>query len=246
MNEYFTHDYNARNDLSVKKLFMSEGLAGIGLYWCLVEMLYEKNGYIDINCIPTIAFDLRTTEEKINEIIDKYNLFSRNKTKFFSKSVLKRLNVRNEKSEKARKSAEKRWVKSHNESNANEMRTHNESNAIKEKEIKEKEIKLNNISKQASNLKKEDNNSACACEGSFKNEDYNDLLDGFGVYGEYRDAIFRFIAHLKVNFNKVMLNDRLENLIIVLDRYEEEHDRIRLIDDAILKGYQRLECEGVG
>ena len=135
MSEYFSHDYNARNDLNMKKLFMGEGLSGIGLYWCLVEMLYEKNGYIDLEYIPIIAFDLRTTEEQVNNVIDKYNLFCKNDTHFFSNSVLKRLDLRNEKSEKAKKSANARW------NNANAMRTHNDSNAIKEKESKVNKIK---------------------------------------------------------------------------------------------------------
>ena len=134
MSEYFSHDYNARNDLNMKKLFMGEGLSGIGLYWCLVEMLYEKNGYIDLEYIPIIAFDLRTTEETVHRVIDKYELFCKNDTHFFSNSVLKRLEMRNEKSEKAKSSANARW------NNANAMRTHSESNAIKENKIKEKEI----------------------------------------------------------------------------------------------------------
>lgn len=137
MSEYFSHDYNARNDLNMKKLFMGEGLAGIGLYWCLVEMLYEKNGYIDFEYIPIIAFDLRTTEEQVNNVINKYDLFCKNETHFFSSSLLKRLDMRNEKSEKAKNSANARW------GNANAMRTHSESNAIKENKIKEKEIKVN-------------------------------------------------------------------------------------------------------
>lgn len=135
MSEYFSHDYNARNDLNMKKLFMGEGLSGIGLYWCLVEMLYEKNGYIALDYIPIIAFDLRTTEETVYRVIDKYELFCKNDTHFFSKSVLKRLEMRNEKSEKAKKSANARW------NNANAMRTYTESNAIKEKESKVNKIK---------------------------------------------------------------------------------------------------------
>ena len=141
MSEYFSHDYNARNDLNMKKLFMGEGLSGIGLYWCLVEMLYEKNGYIALDYIPIIAFDLRTTEETVHRVIDKYELFRKNDTHFFSNSVLKRLEMRNEKSEKAKSSANARW------NNANALRTHSESNAIKENKIKEKENKEKKIKK---------------------------------------------------------------------------------------------------
>lgn len=41
-----------------------------------------------------------------------------------------------------------------------------------------------------------------------------------------------------------MLNDRLENLIVRLDvQYRDDIDKVRAIDDAIVKGYKRLECE---
>lgn len=141
MSEYFSHDYSARNDLKMKKLFMSEGLAGIGLYWCLVEMLYEKGGYIELDYVPIIAFDLRTTEEVVNNVISGFELFDKNETHFFSNSVLERLNLRAEKSEKARKSIEARWnkVRKNNESNTDEIRTYNDSNTIKGKKRKEKE-----------------------------------------------------------------------------------------------------------
>ncbi len=260
MNEYFSHDYNARNDINLKKLFMSEGLLGIGLYWCLVEMLYENNGYLNLDDIPTIAYDLRTKVEKVNNVIYKFDLFCTNEKQFFSNSIIKRLNIRNEKSEKARKSAEARWenIKENYNKNANVMRTHNERNAsalrprcernaIKENNIKEKKkdiiLDKNIISKQASNLKKEETNISCVNE-YFQNEDYDVLLEEFGVDGIYKDAIFRFIKHLKVNFNLVMLNERLENLIVKLDRRcDNDIEKAKIIDDAIVKGYKRLECE---
>lgn len=139
MSEYFSHDYNARNDLNMKKLFMGEGLAGIGLYWCIVEMLYEKGGYIELDYIPIIAFDLRTTEEVVHNVIERYGLFNSNDTHFYSTGVLNRLNLRAEKSEKARKSIEARWekAKANNGENTNVIRTYNGSNTIKEKESKE-------------------------------------------------------------------------------------------------------------
>lgn len=144
MSEYFSHDYNARNDLNMKKLFMGEGLAGIGLYWCIVEMLYEKGGYIELDYIPIIAFDLRTTEEVVHHVIENYGLFNSNETHFYSSGVLNRLNLRAEKSEKARKSIEARWKKSksNNGDDTNEIRPYNESNTIKEKKRKE-ESKVN-------------------------------------------------------------------------------------------------------
>jgi uncharacterized phage protein (TIGR02220 family) len=134
----------------MKRLFMGEGLSGIGLYWCIVEMLYEKGGYIELEYIPIIAFDLRTTEDTVHNVIEKYGLFNSNDTHFYSNGVLNRLNLRAEKSEKARKSVEARWNKSkaNNDENTDEIRTYNDSNTIKENKIKEKENIEKNIEKK--------------------------------------------------------------------------------------------------
>ena len=108
------------------------------------------------------------------------------------------------------------------------------------KEIyKEDNKELYKVSKKVSNLKeKELTNNTHVCES------YDDLLDGFGVFREYRQAVFRFISYLKVNFNLVMMNDRLENLIVKLDMcYLDDIDKVKALDDAIVKGYKRLECE---
>lgn len=119
---------------------------------------------------------------------------------------------------------------------------------LEKSKSKSKSNIYNIASKQVSNLKKEEQtNSACVGEGAerfFKNESYNDILDSFGVNGEYRNAIFRFIKHLKANFDLILLNDRLEALIVRLDlTYRENSEKVKAIDEAISKGYKRLECE---
>jgi hypothetical protein len=83
-------------------------------------------------------------ESIIKSIINDFKLFVFNEDTFGSLSVEKRLNHRNEKSNKARNSANKRWEKSNNDASA--LRTQSDSNAIKEiksKEIKIKENKIN-------------------------------------------------------------------------------------------------------
>lgn len=144
--EYFSHDYNARNDFKLKKLLFKIGVQGIGIYWCLVEMLYENGGSIEVDNIPIIAEDLRTNEELINSVINDFGLFEIVDGYIINQSVNKRMGIRAEKSEKARESAKKRWK------NANAMPSQCDRiddlcdrNAIKGKESKEKEIKENKI-----------------------------------------------------------------------------------------------------
>lgn len=137
---YFTHDYNSRADGKMVTLRMKEGMAGIGLYWCIVEMLYEDGGYLLLSECQRIAFDLRVREALVRRIITDYDLFRSDSLKFWSESVLKRMKVRNDKSDKARESALERWNKRKNNTIA--MRSHSDGNAIKERrgeEIKGKE-----------------------------------------------------------------------------------------------------------
>lgn len=155
---YFQHDYNARNDPKLQAVMIKYGLAGIGAFWCIVEMLYEQDGTLPITSIPSIAYTLHADEEMLKNIVCKMDLFECNKKFFWSRSVRKRLGIINEISDIRRKAAEKRWksnkkddanamqmqcksnAKAQN-NDANAMQTECKCNAIKEKEIKGNDIK---------------------------------------------------------------------------------------------------------
>lgn len=139
---YFSHDYNARSDPKLMRVAMKLGMDGIGMYWCIVEMLYEQGGYISLNGIESIAYELHTECERIKSLLQNFELFKFKEDKFYSESVLVRLKARNKKSNSARESALSRWH-SNNNKDANALRTQSEGNAIKErkgKEIKGKEL----------------------------------------------------------------------------------------------------------
>lgn len=155
---YFQHDYNARNDPKLQAVMIKYGLAGIGAFWCIVEMLYEQDGTLPITSIPSIAFILHADEEMLKNIVCKMDLFECNKKFFWSRSVRKRLGIINEISDIRRKAAEKRWKSSKKSdanamqmqcksnakaqnNDANAMQTECKCNAIKEKEIKGNDIK---------------------------------------------------------------------------------------------------------
>lgn len=149
MKNYFPHDHYARSDKKLINLLRVQGMAGLGLYWCLVEMLYEENGWLKTADLESIAYDLRTNPEQINAMVKNFDLFFISGEKFSSHSVLARLKIIEAKSSKAAKAAKTRWQKCKDDANAlkndaNAMLTHTPSNALKEiklKEIKGKEIK---------------------------------------------------------------------------------------------------------
>jgi len=136
---YFSHDYNARNDEKIKRLIRKYKMEGYGIFWAIVEDLYNNANALHTD-YEGIAFDLHTDIDTVKSIINDFDLFVVEGNEFGSASVERRLTDRNDKSEKARQSAFKRWDK--NKGNANAMQTHSDSNAInerKEEEIKEKE-----------------------------------------------------------------------------------------------------------
>lgn len=134
---YFSHDYNARADRKLVNVIMKHGMSGIGIYWCLVEMLYEEGGYMPTE-YDRISFELRINTDVIQSMINDFDLFKTDADKFWSDAVLERLQERCEKSEKARESINKRWEKHRN--NTNVIRTNNKRNTIKERKEEKKTI----------------------------------------------------------------------------------------------------------
>ena len=141
---YFSHDYNARSDEKIKLLIRKHGMAGYGIFWAIVEDLYQNANALRID-YDGIAYDLRTDSDIVKSVINDFGLFVFEGECFGSMSVQDRLDLRGLKSKKAAESANKRWAKNANvlKDDANALRSECESNAIKEskgKEIKEKEI----------------------------------------------------------------------------------------------------------
>ena len=135
---YFSHDYNARNDIKIKKLLSKHGYLGYGIFWAIIEDLYNNTNVLRLD-YDTISFDLRCEISTVKSIINDFDLFVIDGDIFGSTSVERRLEERNEKSEKARQSVLKRWSKK--EIDTNVLQTNNDSNTIKERKGKENIIK---------------------------------------------------------------------------------------------------------
>ena len=142
---YFSHDYNARNDPKMVKLQMALGHEGKGIYWDLIEMMYEQEGYLLLSECECYAFALRADSDKVKAVLLFDGLFKNDAGKIYSESILKRLEKRESKSKIASDNAYARWDKY--KRNAGAMQTQCNGNAIKdnkEKDIKEKDNKENN------------------------------------------------------------------------------------------------------
>lgn len=134
---YFSHDSNSRNDGKILFMRMKHGMRGYGIFWSIVEMLRNESGYkMRLQC-ERIAFELHEDSELIASVINDFDLFVVKDGFFWSESLLRRMKMKEKKSDKARESALKRWNKDNeSERNANALPTQSESNASKVKESK--------------------------------------------------------------------------------------------------------------
>jgi hypothetical protein len=157
---YFSHDANARNDTKILAMRCVYGSEGYGLFWMLVEMMREQSDYkLDIRSkyaynafAMQTQFDVEKLKIFISDCIDEFGLFESDGDYLWSTSLLRRMEIREEKSEKARQSIKKRWSKNsvirdeyerntnvYNEEyerNTNVIRQEYERNTIKGKERK--------------------------------------------------------------------------------------------------------------
>lgn len=98
---YFSHDANARNDHSVLNIRIKYGMRGYGIYFGIIEMLRETDGYeLWFNDCSTIAYDLRENVDDIIDIVKNYGLFAFDGDAFYSPSLKRRMEELEKKREK--------------------------------------------------------------------------------------------------------------------------------------------------
>ena len=143
---YFSHDYNARNDIKIQALLVEHGAVGYGVYWIIVEILHEESEKsLKLNNLTYIAIarQASTSVEQVKAVVEcclEYELFTEDDGCFFSKRVLKNIDRRMDISEKRAKAGRISGVKRREGTSVEQNRT----KGNKEKEIKEKESKVKN------------------------------------------------------------------------------------------------------
>lgn len=145
MKEYFSHDYNARNDPKLQEVLFEHGVAGLGIFWAIIETLYEQGGELPLSTCKSIAFALHVECNIVESVVQDFNLFDNDGEKFWSNSVNARLNKRNDITEKRKQAALSGWLsrrekQMQSKPDANVMGC----NAIKENKRKEKNKSISN------------------------------------------------------------------------------------------------------
>lgn len=99
---YLTHDLGARNDPKLMALVLEMGGQGKAIWWDLVEMLWEQEGYLPMN-FKVLSFDLRyCTPEDIQRVVTEFNLFENDGQRFWNVSALSRIQHKAKVSEQKR------------------------------------------------------------------------------------------------------------------------------------------------
>lgn len=143
---YFSHDANARQDEKILMLRAEHGWEGYGIYWALIEMMFESSdSALHHSKVKGIAVSYNIDMALLNQIIDtciEQNLFQSEDDLFWSDSLIRRKNkfrdIKNKRSEAGKKGAAKRWE--NDNAIAEPLQSH--SNAIA-KNSKGKESKVN-------------------------------------------------------------------------------------------------------
>ena len=132
---YFSHDANSQDDPKCMILIDQLGMEGYGIFWALIERLRAEKDYkLPLSTLPAFAKRWGTSKEKVETVVNNYDLFKIKQNYFFSLRLKKSMD---EKSESAKRSASIRWnnanaLQPHSNRNANAMRI----DAIKVKEVK--------------------------------------------------------------------------------------------------------------
>lgn len=194
---YFSHDYNSRNDVKIKKLLSKHGLLGYGIFWAIIEELYNNTNVLPMD-YDTISYDLRIDKSVLISVINDYDLFVFDGDTFGSLSVERRLKERDERSHKARQSVLKRWNKAKEDTNV--LQSNNEPNTIKEikgNEIKGKDIPdFNSFLSYA--IKQKPNVDTEAVKFKYESWIENNWKDGYGIeIINWKNKLLNTLPHIK-------------------------------------------------
>lgn len=151
---YFSHDSNARHDPKILSMRSVYGSQGYGWYWILIEMMSEQQGYklkhtqwVTNAIAMELLCEANSAEKFVNSCITEFELFTSDGEYFWSESLIRRMNLKEEKRKKkveaGKKGAQKRWENGESEAKPKQS----DSTAItqhgKGKESKGKESKVN-------------------------------------------------------------------------------------------------------
>ena len=151
-DQYIPHDVTMRNNSQVINLIETEGAAGYGIYWAIMEYLRTQDDYIgDCRALRNIARQLKVRPYKILKILNDYGLFVCHDFTFYSPKLLEVMKPFEDKRARIEAYKQRKRVD-------NSLKTKDASDAISFDKVKgevkgEGEVKVKEERKTTSSLK---------------------------------------------------------------------------------------------
>lgn len=132
---FFSHDLNARNDKKIAALVREFKSTGYGVYWCVVEMMHEEGGIIELDemTFGAIAHDLNEDIDLVKNVIHRcvyFKLFLKNENnELTANRVSSNLTHRDSVSKSRSNAGKKGAIAKQMQANAKQMDGNCEANA---------------------------------------------------------------------------------------------------------------------
>lgn len=114
MSEYIKHKISNRSEYVFRKLIERKGAAAYGVYWYILEELYESGGRMLFEEIESISNALCVRKDFVASVIKSFSLFQYDSDSFWSDEVIEQIGKRQKLKEKRKEAANKRWVSEKN------------------------------------------------------------------------------------------------------------------------------------
>lgn len=108
IKHWFKHDFYSSRNIKLQKLEYCHPMVGYAIYFKLIELLYQNNGWMEYD-LRFLAYTLNYEKEPISDVVEGFDLFIFDGTMFTAKRVVSSIEEITRKSEAARKSANARW-----------------------------------------------------------------------------------------------------------------------------------------
>lgn len=110
MSEYINHKISNRSEYIFRKLIEKKGAAAYGVYWYVLEELYESGGRMLFEEIESISNALCVRKDFVASVIKSFSLFQYDSDSFWSDEVIEQIEKRQKLRKKRKEAANKRWV----------------------------------------------------------------------------------------------------------------------------------------
>ena len=124
---YLQHQSNSFTDIKIIKMRSKLGIESYGIFWALLELLFSEENKLCIDDYSVLAFSLQCDPSILKQVVEDFDLFIIEDNHFYSSRLNNHIQEINNKSNKAKENANKRW------NNATAMQPHSDSNASKVK-----------------------------------------------------------------------------------------------------------------